>query len=597
MDSETRLDIKEQLKLVPKKPGCYQMYNSDGTIIYVGKAKILQNRLKSYFTGAHDAKTTQMVSCVKHFEYIITSSEKEALLLEQNLIKKYRPKYNILLMDDKSYPYITVTNEPNPRLIVTRDIDTSKRKAKGEVYGPFPDVKACRNTVDVLNKILPFRKCHTIPKKACLYYYLNQCLAPCINKIEKSEYYVLRQKTYEYLKKGDSELINILSLKMEEASNNLEFEKALEYRNMINSLNTILENQKITLTDGVNRDIFGFYVKDNIISIQVFHMRYGKITERKGEVFDIYDSPTDAFMTYILQFYTNHPNLYPQEVLIPYIQDKETLEEALGIKLIIPVIATKKKLVDLVCDNAKNNLENLLTTRLRKIERTSDTLVELGKILGINTPRVIELLDNSNIQGASSVSAMVTYIDGVKVPSRYRKYKIKTVEGADDFHTMQEVLTRRYKRVISDNLEKCDLILVDGGIPQVKAAKMALKQLNITDINVAGLVKDDKHRTRAIVNDKLVECDIKKNSNLYLLLEAMQDEVHRFAITFFKKVHSESMLSSSLDKIKGIGKARKRKLVENFETIDDIKNAEKEKLKALGIPDDVINNIKNDLSL
>ena len=239
-----------------------------------------------------------------------------------------------------------------------------------------------------------------------------------INKIEKSEYDVLRQKTYEYLKKGDSELINILSLKMEEASNNLEFEKALEYRNMINSLNTILENQKITLTDGLNRDIFGFYVKDNIISIQVFHMRYGKITERKGEVFDIYDSPTDAFMTYILQFYTNHPNLYPQEVLIPYIQDKETLEEALGIKLIIPVIATKKKLVDLVCDNAKNNLENLLTTRLRKIERTSDTLVELGKILGIKTPRVIELFDNSNIQGASSISAMVTYIDGVKVPSR-----------------------------------------------------------------------------------------------------------------------------------------------------------------------------------
>lgn len=597
MDSEKRLDIKEQLQLVPKKPGCYQMFNKDGVIIYVGKAKILQNRLKSYFTGAHDAKTTQMVSCIDHFEYIITSSEIEALLLEQNLIKKYRPKYNILLMDDKSYPYIAITNETNPRLIMTRDVDTSKRKAKGEIYGPFPDVKACRNTVDILNKILPFRKCHTMPKKACLYYYLNQCLAPCINKITKEEYTELRQKTYEYLKKGDSELISVLNVKMQEASDNLEFEKALEYRNMINSLNTILENQKITLNDGVNRDIFGFYVKNNIISIQVFHMRYGKITERKGEVFDVYDSPEDAFITYLLQFYSNHPNLHPQEILIPYIEDKDAVEEALGIKLLIPVIATKKKLVELVCDNARNNLDNLLKMRLRKIERTTDTLVELGKILKIKTPRIIELFDNSNIQGSSSVSAMVTYIDGVKVPSRYRKYKIKTVEGADDFHTMQEVLTRRYKRVVNENLEKCDLILVDGGIPQVKAAKAVLKELNITDINIAGLVKDDKHRTRAIVNDKLEECSIQKNSNLYLLLEAMQDEVHRFAITFFKKVHSESMLASSLDKIKGIGKVRKHKLLEHFETIQDIKNAESDKLKALGIPDEVINNIKNDLSL
>ena len=575
-------DIKDKLQLVPNKPGCYQMKDIDGNIIYVGKAKDLSKRLKSYFTGSHDAKTTKMVSLIYDFEYIITSSEKEAFLLELNFIKEYRPKYNILLMDSKTYPYICITSDAHPRVIMTREIGSLKRKNKNKLFGPYPNAKACKDIVEIINKLYPLRKCKNLPKKYCLYYTMNECLAPCINKINSDQYTPIINNITRFLNGYDTDLINTIKEKMENASNNLEFEKAIEYRNMLSSLESIYDKQKMTLNDGVNRDIFGYAVKDELINIQIFHMRNGRIIERTGEVFDLVDSPQEMLINYIVEFYSLDNSLIPSEVLIPYIEDLELLKELLGTKVYIPIKGIKKQLVELVKENASNNLENIQKERLIKISKTTTTLEELSKLLNIKYPKVIELFDNSNIQGASSVSAMVTYIDGMPSYKDYRKYKIKTIDGADDYHTMQEVTYRRYSRVLKEGLRKPDLIIADGGKTQVKAIKEVLNKLNIDDINLIGLVKDDKHRTKAIVDIYGKEIEIDKKSNLFLLLESMQNEVHRFAVTFFKKVHTESLLASRLDNIEGIGKKRKMVLLEHFDSIEAIKKATLEELHFLG---------------
>lgn len=594
-DLSIREHIKTKLSLVPLKPGCYQMYNKDGIIIYVGKAKILKNRLSSYFTGSHDAKTTQMVSEVVNFEYIITRSETEAFLLEINFIKEYRPHYNIMLMDDKTYPYICLTNETNPRLIVTRDASKLNRKNNNKLFGPYPNVKACRDTVEVLNKVYPFRKCNNIPKKHCLYYDMGQCLGPCEREIKKSEYNAYISSVTKFLNGNNDVLLDLLNKKMEEASNSLEFEKAIEYRDIINNASAIMEKQTMTLNDGITRDIFGYYVKGESICVQVLHMRNGHIIERSGEVFDLIDSVDEVLVSYIYAFYDHKSNLLPQEILVPYLEDVKIISELLGIKVNIPVKGIKKKLVNLVCENAKNNLDNLEKMRIIKLSKTKEPLYLLSDMLKINYPKVIELFDNSNIQGASPISAMVTYIDGKPSYKDYRKYKIKTVVGADDYHTMQEVLTRRYTRVIKDGLRKPNLVIVDGGIPQVKAALEIFKKLSINDIDLMGLEKDDRHCTRAIVTCDLKEIEIDKHSNLFLLLEAMQDEVHRFAITFFKQTHTKDTFKSTLDEIKGIGKRRKMALLANFLSLDEIKKASIDKLKALGFPEKVAIELKTSL--
>ena len=585
--------IKEELKLVPKKPGSYQMYDINNQIIYVGKAKNLANRLKSYFTGSHDAKTTRMVQDVEYFKYIITSSELEALLLELNLIKENRPKYNIMLMDDKTYPYIMVTNETHPRIISTRDV--KKRSKKDLIFGPYPNAKACKDTVEILNKVFPFRKCKTIPKKSCLYYDMGQCLAPCIKKVDKDEYKEYILQVSKFLNGNNKELLDLLKNKMEQYSMNLQFEKALEYRDIINNIeSSILKSQKMKLNDGIDRDIFGFSIKNDIMNIQVFHMRNGSIIERNGEVFDLVDSVDEMFISYICQFYQNLDVIKPKEILIPYIEDVSLIEQVIDAKIIIPIKGLKKQLVDLVCENASNNLENVYKKKLSQISKTTEPLVELSKLLNIEYPKVIETFDNSNIQGTSSVSAMVTYIDGVKSPKDYRKYKIKTVVGADDYHTMNEVITRRYKRLKQEALPLPNLLIVDGGIPQVKAALLALEKIDVK-LNVIGLAKDDKHKTRAIITSELKEITLNKHSMLFLLLEAIQEEVHRFAITFFRNTHSKNTFASSLDNIEGIGVNRKKVLLENFDSIEDIKNAKEEKLKSLGLPSEVIKNIKEKL--
>lgn len=577
--------IKTKLSLVPKKPGCYQMYNAKGEIIYVGKAKILQNRLKSYFTGSHDAKTTRMLQDVVNFEYIITHSELEAFLLESNFIKKNRPKYNILLMDDKSYPYILITNEENPRLVMTRDVKKEHKKKNQYLFGPYPNAKACRDIVEILNKVYPFRKCHNIPNKACLYSHLNQCLAPCINKCSRNDYTESIKSAMRFLNGSSDELTTILKQKMEEASNNLEFEQAMEYRDIINSINEIVEKQTMELNDGLSKDIFGYYSKDGLVAIQVLHMRSGKIIERSGEIFDLIGEIDEAILSYIYQFYDDTNNLVPKEIIIPYLEEYQILSELLTTKVIVPVKGIKKQLLNNVMENAKNNIDNLQKMRLIEIEKTKKPLEDLAKLLDINYPKVIELFDNSNIQGATPVSAMVRYVDGKPSYKDYRKYKVKTVKGPDDYHTMMEVIERRYKRLLVENANLPDMIIVDGGKTQVKAASIILKKLNIeNEITLIGLLKDDHHRTRGMVDRNFNEIFIDKKSDLFLLLEAMQDEVHRFAITFFKTRHNKLSMTSILDEIPGIGKQRKKLLLETYGTVDEIKHTTVEKLKSLGMP-------------
>lgn len=577
--------IKTKLSLVPKKPGCYQMYNAKGEIIYVGKAKILQNRLKSYFTGSHDAKTTRMLQDVVNFEYIITHSELEAFLLESNFIKKNRPQYNILLMDDKSYPYILITNEENPRLVMTRDVKKEHKKKNQYLFGPYPNAKACRDIVEILNKVYPFRKCHNIPNKACLYSHLNQCLAPCINKCSRNDYTESIKSAMRFLNGSSDELTTILKQKMEEASNNLEFEQALEYRDTINSINEIVEKQTMELNDGLSKDIFGYYSKDGLVAIQVLHMRSGKIIERSGEIFDLIGEIDEAILSYIYQFYDDTNNLVPKEIIIPYLEEYQILSELLTTKVIVPVKGIKKQLLNNVMENAKNNIDNLQKMRLIEIEKTKKPLEDLAKLLDINYPKVIELFDNSNIQGATPVSAMVRYVDGKPSYKDYRKYKVKTVKGPDDYHTMMEVIERRYKRLLAENANLPDMIIVDGGKTQVKAASIVLKKLNIeNEITLIGLLKDDHHRTRGMVDRNFNEIFIDKKSDLFLLLEAMQDEVHRFAITFFKTRHNKLSMTSILDEIPGIGKQRKKLLLETYGTVDEIKHTTVEKLKSLGMP-------------
>ena len=596
-NEEIKEYIKNKLSLVPKKPGCYQMYNKDGEIIYVGKAKILQNRLKSYFTGSHDAKTTRMLQDVVNFEYIITHSELEAFLLEANFIKKNRPKYNILLMDDKTYPYIVLTDEQNPRLLYTRDIKKEFKKKNKYVFGPYPNQKACKDIVEVINKAYPFRKCNKIPKKKCLYAHLGQCLAPCENNICRADYEEYIKSTVRFLNGNDTDLVNRITELMNKASLDMRFEEAIEYRDLLTSIDTIVEKQTMEVSDNIPRDIFGYFAKDGVISIQVLHMRMGKIIERSGDIFDLVESIDDAVASYIYQFYDSGSNIMPKEIIVPYLESSQILEELLNIKLTVPVKGIKKQLLDNVMNNAKNNIETLKKMRLIEISKTMTPLEELSRLLNIKYPKTIELFDNSNIQGASAVSAMVKYIDGKAVPKEYRKYKVKTVTGPDDYHTMIEVIERRYKRLLIEKEKLPSLVIVDGGKTQIKACLEVLDKLDLrSEIDVIGLLKDDRHKTRAIMNDRFEEILIDKKSDLFLLLESMQDEVHRFAITFFKKTHSKNSFASILDEIDGLGIRRKQVLMENFETIYDVKETSVDKLKSLGIPENVANNILNKLN-
>ena len=553
------MNIKYKLKELPKQPGCYLMKNKNNEVIYVGKAKNLSNRVKSYFMGSHNAKTTRLVMDITDFEFIITSTEKEAFILEMNLIKKYRPRYNIMLMDDKMYPYIFISNEKNPRITYTRELNH-----KGKYFGPYPNSKAAKETVDMLNKIYPLRKCKNIPKKECLYYHINNCLGPCINKIDEEKYQVIINKIQSLLNGNIKEEVKKLKQKMLEASEALEYEKAMEYHNLIMDLEAIGEKQKME-TSLINSDIFNFAVKDDYINIQVFQVRNTKVIERKAFTFDLIGEKEEMFIDFIHQFYLINNNPLPKEIIIPNIETND-FDEKLKNLLIIPKQGKRKELLDLVLVNIEKELENLILKKQRAYDMTLGAAIELAQTLGVESCLDIEAFDNSNIQGVSSVSAMVKYINGEKSTKDYRKYKVKTVEGSDDFNTFIEVLTRRYTRLKQENSKLPDLIIMDGGKTQVHAAKIVLEKLNL-NINVLGLVKDENHRTDALLfNDKIITLD--KKSSLFKFLTAIQDEVHRYAISFHHNTHAKKMISSKLDDIKGIGKVKKNQILSLLGEVD-----------------------------
>lgn len=569
------MDLKDKLKQLPKKPGCYQMFNADHEIIYVGKAKNLFNRVRSYFVGSHDAKTTQLVSHIADFEYIVTSTETEAFILEINFIKKHNPKYNISLTDDRQYPYIFISEEKDPKITYTREMHR-----KGKYYGPYPNATAAKEVVDLLNRIYPLRKCAKVPKKECLYYHIGQCIAPCIHEIKPNQYEEITQKIHSLLKGNVKEQLKSLEKNMLEASENLNFEKAIEYRKLIDDFNAVTEKQKMEL-DVADTDVFAFVTRDNHLSIQVFHIRGHKTIARNGFLFEIMGSAEEMFVDFVGQFYLNHNFPLPKEILIPSV-DYSMIDEAIKSKIVVPKKGQKKEYVLLVQENALERLDELLRQEQNKYEKTMGAVLELGQLLNISTPNKIEAFDNSNIQGTSSVSAMVVYEDGLPNRKKYRKFKVKSVVGANDYQTMNEVITRRYKQLEKNGAP--NLIIVDGGKPQVSSALKALADLNVS-IPVLGLGKDDKHKTSYLFYQN-EEIHIDKKSSLFFFLENLQDEVHRYAINFHHLLASKATLASKLDAIKGIGKVRKKQITDILKQANQ-KNIEEE-LRRIKLTDDQI---------
>lgn len=555
-------------------PGCYLMKNTDGKVIYVGKARKLKNRVSSYFTGAHNYKTTKLVDHIWDFDYIVTGSEKEALLLEINLIKDYTPEYNIMFMDNTYYPYIELTDETHPRLKIVRKTKNKKNK----YFGPYPDATAARNTFKLLNKLYPLRKCNHVPDKPCLYYSLHQCLGPCINEVDKSQYDEIRKELISFIHGNTKSKIDELTEKMMTASENLQFELAKEYRDLIRSIEYVTAKQNVQFGDYKDRDILGYYIDKGYISIQLFFMREGKLLYHDFNLEPVGEDFEEDLIRFLVTYYQTHPE--PYELLIPQDVDLELLTEILSCHVLQPQRGDKKSLVEMANKNAKEALEKKFLLKEKTDEKTILPIIELGQKLGIDTPHTIELYDNSNIQGAYAVAGMVVYKDGVPSKKDYRKYKIKTVEGPDDYASMKEVIYRRYYRLLMEQKEMADLIIVDGGLGQIKVTKEVIDSLNLS-VHICGLSKDDKHSTAMLLDEDGNQVPIDTKSPLFFLLTRMQDEVHRYAISFHRQVRSKSLFSSILDEVEGIGEARKKKLLNHFKSVKKMKEASLEELEAV----------------
>lgn len=579
--------IKEKLSLVPNKPGCYLMKNKDNIIIYVGKAKKLKNRLSSYFRGTHTGKTARLVSEIVDFEYMVVGSETEALILELNLIKKYDPKYNILLRDDKSYPYIELTNEEVPRLTVIRNINRKKTN-HNRLYGPYPNVSAARNTVNLLNRIYPLRKCRTFNKKPCLYYHIGECLGYCSKDIDRNKVREMETEIIKFLKGDDSIVTEKLKREMEIESNNLHYEKAKELKELLDYITITVAKQKVEIQDKIDRDVFGYYVDKSYISIQVFFIRGGKIVERHSKIFPLIDQEGEELTRYIAKFYEKDV-LLPKEILVPNIVDNILLSDFLNINVSIPQKGIKLKLVEMANNNAKIALNEKFELIKKDEERTIEANESLREILNLEKLDRIEIFDNSNLFGSFNVSGMVVFVNGKPNKNDYRKFKI-SIDKNDDYGTMKEVIYRRYFRVLKDDLIRPDLIIVDGGIGQINIAREVIDSLNM-NIQVVGLKKDDKHATCALLaNDPIEEIPIDKKNNLFYYLERIQDEVHNFTISYHKQLRSKGSLESILDSIEGIGQKRKEELLKKYKTITQLKKLSVEELETI-LPSKVAENI------
>ncbi len=563
--------IKDKLAILPMNPGCYLMKDAKGQVIYVGKAKRLKNRVKSYFIGTHNGKTARLVREIVDFEYIITSSELEALVLEINLIKKYDPKYNIMLTDDKHYPYIKITNEVHPRLVTTRKI----KKDGGKYFGPYPNARAANETIRLLNKLYPLRKCHTIPQKVCLYYHIHECLGYCSKSLDQEKLKEMESEILSFLR-GNSEVLRKKILeKIDTYSKQLNFEMALDLKKELEYIDYITEKQKVDLHDLANRDIINYYTRNGYTSITWFFLRNGKLLGNKNNVLAI-DSKDDI-ESFIANFYLR--NEIPKEVLIPMSLDKELLSKTLNTKFITPEKGIKRELLMMVLTNAKINFENEFKLIEADEARTTNANEELAFVLDMPHITRIDIFDNSNLFGTFAVSGMVVFINGKPKKSEYRKYKIQ-VDKNDDYHTMQEVIYRRYNRALIEGSVLPDLIITDGGETQIKAAQGMLEDLGLS-IRVVGLKKDNHHRTNVLVDSNLKEIKIDMTSNLFHYLTRMQDEVHRFTINYHRTIRSKGSISSILDNVSGIGPKRKKELIKKYGSLKNIAKMSKKELSLI----------------
>ena len=568
-------DFKEKLSLVPTKPGSYQMKNKDGVIIYVGKAKNLQRRLRSYFTRTVTGKTKMLVEDIDDFDYIVTSSELESLILEITLIKKYDPKYNILLRDDKSYPYIELTNDKYP---VVKIVRTPKRKKnKSHLYGPYPNASAARKTVNIINRVYPLRKCDKLKKDLCLYYHIGECLGYCKKDIPKETIDEMKKEIVAFLK-GDSEIISKkIEKEMIKASENLNYERALELKNMLEDINTTLKKQKIDLNNNYNFDLVNYYYENNYLGIEIFFIRDGLLFGRHNEIISSIGDISEEVTEYLIKFYDK--GVLPHELLVPQEIDERLLEEYFKVKVSKPQKGKLKNLLDLAKENAKEQIELQGETLKRDEEERLKALNELKDLLGLKELHRMESFDNSHLFGTFYVGGMVVFDDFLPNKDLYRKYKI-SIEVKDDLSAMKEVIYRRYFKVLMEESYKPDLIVMDGGMLQINACKEILESLNL-HIPIIGLVKDDKHRTNHIMNENLEILDVDKDSKLFLFLTRIQEEVHRYAISYHRNIKAKGALASVLDVVPGIGEVRKKELLKKFGSLKKMKEATQEELETI----------------
>ena len=580
------LTLQKKLELLPDNPGCYLYKDNIGEIIYVGKAKNLKNRVKSYFTGTHNKKTQTLVSKIEDLEYIIVNSEKEALLLENNLIKKYRPYFNIRLKDDKSYPYLMITKEEHPRLLMTRKY---KKNNKNIYFGPYVDIKSATEVKKILDKIYPLRKCNPVEKRPCMYYQIGECIGPCAKKVTVDDYKMQISKIKSFLTGNTKEILSDLRTKMQEHIKNLEFEAAGQIHSYIKSIEVSVQNQVVADSTNIDRDYIGFSFNDEYICIQIFLSRLGNIIERKVEYFNLYDSPEEILYSYLLQYYGL--NKLPKEIYIDDV-DENLLSDVVDCKIIIPKRGNHRKILDTVKENATYYLNNNLAIEEVKERKLQVTLNNIAEKLDVQSINSIDAFDNSNIMGVDAVSVKVNFTNGKKNTYNYRKFKIDESMGINDVQTMKEVLYRNYK----DKKTNTELLIVDGGKNHLNVAiEVVHKTLGLSQIKIIGLAKNEKHITEYIITDDYEIIEFPKTSAEYLFLKQIQDEVHRFAITYHRATKNKNMYKSSLDDIKGIGKVRKNLLLKSFSSLEEIKTASEEKLLKLGIPKDVINNLKEKL--
>ncbi|MHB1682753.1 MAG: excinuclease ABC subunit UvrC [Bacilli bacterium] len=583
--------LRAKLALIPERPGCYLMKDQSGSVIYVGKAKVLRNRVRSYFSGSHDAKTQRLVASIVDFEYIVTDTVAEALVLECNLIKHHAPHYNIMLRDDKTYPYIKITREEHPRLEIVRKV----KKDKAAYFGPYPNGGAAAETKQLLDRLYPLRKCKRLKTKVCLYYHIGQCLAPCEFVVEEQTYAGIVKEISDFLNGGHQAITAELERKMQLEAQQLNFERAAELRDLITQIARVMERQKVTLPDRVDRDIFGVFTDRGYLSVQVFIMRQGKMIERSAAVFRHHSTEAEDAGSYVAQFYFDNPDV-PKEVWLPEGVDTEGLPEFLGARVLTPRRGKKYELLELATHNARLALEEKFRLMERDEERTVNAMQELAEALGLPLLGRIEAFDNSNTQGTDPVAAMVVFVDGQPARREYRKFKIKSVSGPDDYASMREVIRRRYTRLLREHHPLPDLVLVDGGRGQISAALDVLENELSLDLPVCGLAKDDRHKTSLLFyGEEPNPISLSRSSPAFHLLQRVQDEVHRFAITFHRDLRHKSTLQSLLDEIPGVGETRRKQLLRHFGSLTDMRGAPREEFRKAGVGDKLARQIMNHL--